>query len=116
MFLEIQAMRKITLLLAATLMGAVLALGAGQANAEQMGFDRLIHGDDLYGLPNIVTPSNVAPRTWDRIDYGDDLYGLPNVVTVFQKKELLWDKLDYGDDLYGLPAIVTITTSSDGGM
>lgn len=102
-------MKKMMIISAAILMGAALVLGSGQAFAGSGGsFEKLDYGNDLYGLPNIVTPSMGAARTWDKLDYGDDLYGLPNIVTSSAGGSLMWDKLDFGDDLYGLPILVKI--------
>jgi hypothetical protein len=92
---------------AALLMGAALMLGSGQAFAGTgAGFAKLDYGDDLYGLPNTVTPLMGVARTWDKLNYGDELYGLPNTVTPLMEVPRAWDKLDLGDDLYGLPYLL----------
>ena len=99
-------MKRMMIISAVFLMGAVLILGSGQAFAGSgAGFEKLDYGDDLYGLPNIVTPSTGVARTWDKLDYGDDLYGLPNIVSPSTETPGIWDRNYMGDDLRGLATL-----------
>lgn len=104
-------MKRMMIISAVFLMGAVLILGSGQAFAGSgTGFEKLNYGDDLYGLPNIVTPSTGVARTWDKLDYGDDLYGLPNIVTPSMGTPGMGDKDYMGDYLFAVATLPDINS------
>ncbi|MBF0633699.1 MAG: hypothetical protein HQK85_03485 [Nitrospinae bacterium] len=102
-------MKRILIMSAVILMGALLVSGSGQAFAGSGGaFEKLDYGDDLYGLPNIITPSMEGARNWDKLTYGDEIYGLPNVATPAAMSPGMWDKLDLGGDSTGLATLPKI--------
>lgn len=104
-------MKRTMIVTAVIVMGAVLTLGSGQAFAGSGGsFEKLDYGDDLYGLPNMVTPSIGSQRTWDKLNYGDDLYGLPNVISPSPDTSGIWEKNYMGDDYRGMAALPDISS------